>query len=228
METMQRALHTIEEGATEVINEVNAECNPVHCLPIEEIKTAGAAFNVKEWIHIPYFPAFHRPAWMLRYILGPYDEEWSTSAVADIQAGLTVLMTLIPQALSQAQLANMPPIYGLYTAIIPTASYAFFGSSMQLTVGPTALISLMTGSLLTKYGVDSEVDLDLAVDTCAQAAFCVGTIIMGLGVLNLGHLINFMSKPVMAGFTTGAAFTIGLTQIKNAVGFYLCSAYFWD
>jgi MFS superfamily sulfate permease-like transporter len=128
---------------------------------------------------------------------------------------------LLPQALSQAQLANLPPIYGLYTSIIPTATYAFFGSSMILTVGPTALISLLTGSLLTKYGIDAKEDLDLALDTAAQAAFCVGFIIAILGVLNMGNLINFMSDAVMAGFTTGAALIIGLTQIRSAVGYKL-------
>jgi MFS superfamily sulfate permease-like transporter len=156
---------------------------------------------------------------MLRYVLGPYNTEWAESITADLQAGFTVLMTLIPQALSQASLATMPPIYGLYTSIIPTATYAFFGSSMQLTIGPTALISLMTATLLSQYGVDSESDLELAVDTCAQAAFCVGVLITGLGILNLGSLINFMSQPVMAGFTTGAALTIGITQLRSATGF---------
>ncbi len=92
---------------------------------------------------------------------------------------------------------------------------------MILTVGPTALISLLTGSLLTKYGIDAKEDLDLALDTAAQAAFCVGFIIAILGVLNMGNLINFMSDAVMAGFTTGAALIIGLTQIRSAVGYKL-------
>ena len=109
-------------------------------------------------------------------------------------------------------------MYGLYTSIIPTAVYALFGSSTALTVGPTSLISLLTGSLLTKYGVDYRADLDLAVDTAAQAAFCCGLIIAILGLLNLGNLINFMSHPVMIGFTTGAAMIIGLTQLKYAFG----------
>jgi sulfate permease, SulP family len=113
----------------------------------------------------------------------------------------------------------MPPITGLYSGILPTALYAFFGSSMQLTIGSTALISLMTGSLLTKYGVDWEEDYDLALDTAAQAAFCVGVLITILAFFNLGHLIHFIANPVMSGFTTGAALTIGLNQIKASVGF---------
>lgn len=205
----------IEDGVTELVTEVYEECNPLSYLNAN----ANQSFNIKQYIHIPYLPALHRPGWMVRYILGPYDEWWAESLVADIQAGLTVLMTLIPQALSQAQLAGMPPIYGLYTCLIPSSTYTFFGSSMQLTVGTTALISLMTGTLLTKYEVDADVDVMYAVDTCAQAAFCVGIIILGLGFLNMGHLINFMSEPVMLGFTTGAALTIGLTQLRGALGF---------
>lgn len=112
----------------------------------------------------------------------------------------------------------MPPIYGLYTSLLPSATYALFGSSMQLCVGPTALISLLTGSILTKYGIDPFTDLELAVDTCAQAAFCCGVIITVCGILNLGNVINFMSHPVMSGFTTGAACIIGLTQMKAAFG----------
>jgi MFS superfamily sulfate permease-like transporter len=92
---------------------------------------------------------------------------------------------------------------------------------MQLTIGPTALISLMTGNLMTHYDVDYNEDYDLALDTAAQAALCVGIIITILGFLNLGHLIHFIAYPVMSGFTTGAAFTIGLTQLRSAVGFCL-------
>ncbi len=121
--------------------------------------------------------------------------------------------------MSQAQLANLPPVYGLYTSIIPTITYAFFGSSMILTLGPTAVISLLTGALLTKYGADYETDLDYALDTAAQASFCVGLIITIIGLVNLGSLIHFIAEPVMTGFVTGCAFVIGITQIKAATGF---------
>jgi MFS superfamily sulfate permease-like transporter len=109
----------------------------------------------------------------------------------------------------------------LYTGILASATYAFFGSSMQLTVGSTALISLMTGEILTKYGVDYEEDLPAALDTAAQAAFTSGLIITVLGILNLGDSIRFVSQPVMSGFTTGAAFTIGLSQLRSGFGFAL-------
>lgn len=130
---------------------------------------------------------------------------------------------LILQGLSQATLANLPPIHGLYAGILASATYAFFGSSLQLTVGSTALISLMTGEIISKYKINYEEDLGLALDTAAQAAFTCGIIVAILGILNLGNTIRFVSQPVMSGFTTGAAMTIGLTQIRAAVGFELQS-----
>jgi hypothetical protein len=151
---------------------------------------------------------------IISYHIMPASQEINTIYICFI---FLILLSYF-QALSQATLANMPPIYGLYTSLIPPCTYAFFGSSMQLCVGPTALISLLMGAILTKYGVDADTDLQLAVDTCAQAAFCSGIIICVCGILNLGNMINFMSHPVMSGFTTGAACTIGLTQMKSAFG----------
>lgn len=92
------------------------------------------------WIHLPYFPAFHRPGWLFRYIIGPYDKEIAQMFVSDFVAGLTVAMTLVPQAISYAGLANMPVINGLYASVLPSATYVFFGSSMQLMVGGQSMI----------------------------------------------------------------------------------------
>ena len=124
----------------------------------------------------------------------------------------------------------MPPIYGLYTSVLTTSTYLFFGSSQQLTVGPTAVVSLLTGTIIAKYCgvynssknlfVDGTTthDVEYAVDTAAQAAFCIGIVIFCLGLVNMGHAINFLSHSVMSGFTSGAALTIGLTQLKSAFG----------
>jgi hypothetical protein len=105
--------------------------------------------GIKTWIHIPYLPAFHQPGWMLAYIGGPYDGAWLESIFADIWAGITVGLTLIPQGLSYATLANLQPIQGLYAAIVPSAMYTFFGSSLQLAVGPVAVVSLLTGQIVS-------------------------------------------------------------------------------
>ncbi len=99
---------------------------------------------------------------------------------------------------------------------------------MQLTVGPTALISLLTGTIISKYCPNYANDPMSALDTAAQAAFCCGIIITVMGILNLGSLINFMSHPVMSGFTTGAALTIGLGQMKGAFGMMVSPAQVGD
>ena len=137
----------------------------------------------------------------------------------DFCAGLTVAFTLIPQALSYAALANLPAINGLYTAILPSTCYVFFGSSMQLAVGPVAVVSLMTGILVSHHQPDYATNTVAAVDTAAQAAFNVGILMTVMGILNLGSFIHFISHPVMSGFTTGAAMSIGLSQLNNAFGF---------
>lgn len=174
---------------------------------------------VLSWFHIPYFPAFHRPGWLLRYLVGPFNKQLLNSLVADFCAGLTVALTLIPQALSYAKLANLPAINGLYAAILPSATYVFFGSSMQLAVGPVAIVSLLTGQIVAKYQPDFATNFVGATDTAAQASLSVGIIMTCMGLLNLGSFIQFISFPVMSGFTTGAAMSIGLSQIKSAFGF---------
>lgn len=113
-------------------------------------------------------------------------------------------------------LAGVPAINGLYSAIAPAFIYAFFGSSMQLGVGPVAIVSLLTSQIVNKYetgGSSTEV-LDITAEICVS----VGLILTILGLLNMGFLVDLISHSVMSGFTTAAAFTIGLSQLPNAVG----------
>ena len=129
-----KAVQKTKEEYVSCYEEVKYECTP-DVRPLSYY-TSLTKHTLRSWIHIPYFPAFHRPGWLMRYVFGPYDEDWVTLFIADFCAGLTVSLTLIPQALSYAQLANLPAINGLYTAILPSVTYVFFGSSMQLAVGP--------------------------------------------------------------------------------------------
>ncbi len=103
--------------------------------------------------------------------------------------------------------------------MLTAAIYIFFGSSMQLCVGPVALVSLLTAQLINKYNIDYVNDPNTAVEFAGEAALAVGTILSIMSILNLGELIRFISHPVMSGFTTGAALIIGLNQIKSAFGF---------
>lgn len=173
----------------------------------------------RRWIHIPYIPALHRPGWLLIYICGPYNHEWAESIVADIVAGLTVGLTLIPQGLSYAQLANLPPICGLYSAVLPAAMYTTFGSSLQLAVGPVAIVSLLVGQIVAQYVPDYATNTADAIDCAAEVALAIGLTLVILSALNMGDFIRFISYPVMSGFTSGAACIIGLNQLKNAFGF---------
>jgi hypothetical protein len=209
--------NAVKESFTESCHEIKEEC----CMPADKLKSNVfyVASEVKSFLHMPYLPSLHSPGWLVRYIVGPHTPTLFEDLFYDISAGITVGLTLIPQSLSYAQLANLPPISGLYASILPIIGYAIFGSSLQLQVGPVALVSLLTSELIIKYGVDYTNDVELALDTAAQAALCCGIILVVMSILNLGRLINFISMPVMSGFTTAAACLIGLSQLKNAFGF---------
>jgi SulP family sulfate permease len=138
-----------------------------------------------------------------------------TSVRADIVAGTTVALVLIPQSMAYAQLAGMPAYYGLYTAFLPVVAGALWGSSRQLATGPVAMISLLAGSVLAPLAaVGSEHYVVLAI----ALTFLVGCIQFGLGVFRMGLIINFLSHPVVSAFTTAAAIIIGLSQLNKLLG----------
>jgi len=133
----------------------------------------------------------------------------------DLLAGLTVAVMLVPQGMAYGLLAGLPPIYGLYAGIVPLLLYAFFGTSRQLSVGPVALVSLL---VLTGVGKFAEPGTPLFVGLAISTALIAGIIQIILGAFRLGFLINFLSHPVISGFTSAAAFIIGLSQIRNLFG----------
>jgi len=122
---------------------------------------------------------------------------------------------LIPQGMAYSMLAGLPPIYGLYASTIPLILYALFGTSRQLAVGPVAMVSLLiatgVGSLAA---TGSEEFIGLAI----LLALMVGVLQFSLGIFRLGFLVNFLSHPVISGFTSAAALIIGLSQLKHLLG----------
>lgn len=128
---------------------------------------------------------------------------------------------LIPQGMAYAMLAGLPPVYGLYAAIAPQIVYAIFGTSRQLSVGPVAMDSLVVAASLT---VIAQVDSSMYIPLALFLAFTLGLIQLGMGVLRLGFLVNFLSKPVISGFTTGAAIITGIYQLKYLFGLELASS----
>ncbi len=134
---------------------------------------------------------------------------------ADFMAGLTVALVLVPQSMAYAQLAGLPPYYGLYAAFLPVMVAALWGSSNQLGTGPVAVVSLLTASALTPFAVlGSEKFVALAV----MLALLVGIVQLCLGLFRLGVVVNFLSHPVIVGFTNAAALIIGLSQINKMMG----------
>ena len=141
-----------------------------------------------------------------------YKKSWLKN---DLFAGMTIGVILIPQGIAYAIIAGLPPIYGLYTAMIPQIVYAILGTSRQLAVGPAAMDSLIVAAGISVLaGIGSEHFIVLAV----LLAFMVGFFQVIFGLFHLGFLVNFLSKPVISGFTTGSAIIIGMNQFGNLFG----------
>lgn len=125
---------------------------------------------------------------------------------------------LIPQGMAYAMIAGLPPVYGLYASTIPLILYALLGTSRQLAVGPVAMVSLLTAAgvaTLAEPGSDTYIALAIAL------ALMVGIIQFLLGAFRLGFLVNFLSHPVVSGFTSAAALIIGFSQLKHLLGISL-------
>lgn len=143
-----------------------------------------------------------------------------TDLRGDLVAGITVAMMLIPQAMSYALLAGLPPYIGLYASVLPLLVYALFGTSRQLAVGPVAMVALLVFSGVSGFAeVGSERYIALAIGL----SLLVGLLQFGMGLFRLGFLTNFMSHPVISGFTSAAALIIGFSQLKHIVGLSLPS-----
>ncbi len=141
-----------------------------------------------------------------------YQKEWLKG---DVSAGLTVGVMLIPQGMAYAMIAGLPPIYGLYASTVPLILYAIFGTSRQLAVGPVAMVSLLTAtgvSVLAEAGTETYIALAISL------ALLVGVIQFVLGLFRMGFLVNFLSHPVISGFTSAAALIIGFSQLKHLLG----------
>lgn len=133
----------------------------------------------------------------------------------DMWAGITVGIMLIPQGMAYAMIAGLPPIYGLYAAFIPQIIYSIFGTSRQLSVAPVAMISLLIGAGISEFAAQgSEAYIKMAI----LLAMIVGVLQLLFGLFRMGFLVNFLSQPVISGYTSSAAIIIGLSQLKHLLG----------
>ncbi len=133
----------------------------------------------------------------------------------DLFAGLTVGIILIPQGIAYAIIAGLPPIYGLYTALVPQIMYAIFGTSRQLATGPVAIDSLIVAAGVSTLAI---ADGENYIAVVLALTLMVGCIQIIVGAFRLGFIVNFLSKPVLTGFVTAAALIIGFNQFKGLLG----------
>ena len=130
----------------------------------------------------------------------------------DFLSGVTVALVLIPQSMAYAQLARLPVYYGLYASVLPPLLGALFGSSRQLATGPVAIVSLMTGAALSPLATAGGPEF---VAYAILLALIVGVFQFLLGVLRLGLVVNFLSHPVVNGFTNAGAIIIATSQLSK-------------
>ncbi len=139
----------------------------------------------------------------------------SEKLAADSVAALIVAIMLIPQGMAYALVAGMPAETGLYASMFGLTLYCFFGTSNTLSVAPVAVISLMTAAALAKLDLQTTADYVAAAFTLT---FLSGVLLMGLGLLRLGFMANFISHPVISAFITASALIITLSQVRHVLG----------
>ncbi|KAL0843045.1 hypothetical protein Bca101_016290 [Brassica carinata] len=179
-------------------------------IPFDDILSRWRAkikrMSLVDWVET-LFPCFR---WIRTY-------RWSEYFKLDLMAGITVGIMLVPQAMSYAKLAGLPPIFGLYSSFVPIFVYAIFGSSRQLAIGPVALVSLLVSNALG--GIADSSEEELHIELAILLALLVGILECIMGLLRLGWLIRFISHSVISGFTSASAIVIGLSQVKYFLGY---------
>lgn len=133
----------------------------------------------------------------------------------DIIAGIVVAVVLVPQGMAYALLAGMPPETGLYASIAPLIIYGLLGSSRVLSVGPLSIVSLLVASSIAAMNPATSAEY---IMMALILALQVGIIKIAMGVFRVGFLVNFLSHPVLSGFTSAAALIIGFSQLKHVLG----------
>jgi MFS superfamily sulfate permease-like transporter len=134
---------------------------------------------------------------------------------ADLLAGITVALILVPQSMAYAQLAGLPVVYGLYASFVPVIIASLWGSSSQLHTGPVAMLSLMSAAALIPFATPGSANF---IELSIMLALMVGILRLALGIFKLGAIINLLSSPVIVGFTNAAALIIGLSQLSKIIG----------
>ncbi|KAI0340645.1 sulfate permease [Trametopsis cervina] len=184
--------------------------------PEEPIPVVGVAHWTRGWFQNPrrgilnyaesLFPILH---WLPRYNLG-----WLSG---DVVAGLTVGIVVVPQSMSYAQIATLPPQYGLYSAFVGVLIYCLFATSKDVSIGPVAVMSL-TVSQIIKHVDQHNPGRWEHPQIATTVAFICGFIVLVIGLLRLGWLVEFIPAPAVSGFMTGSAINIVAGQVAGLLG----------
>jgi len=134
---------------------------------------------------------------------------------SDLLAAVIVTIMLIPQSLAYALLAGLPAQVGLYASMLPLIAYGIFGSSRTLSVGPVAVVSLMTATAIGQIAQTGTIGY---LQAAMLLAFMSGAFLLLMGLLRMGFLANFLSHPVIAGFITASGILIACSQLKHILG----------
>eukprot|EP00055_Hartaetosiga_balthica_P011221 m.50303 g.50303 ORF g.50303 m.50303 type:complete len:646 (+) comp7504_c1_seq2:1188-3125(+) len=146
-----------------------------------------------------------------------YKNDWKDKLLGDLRAGLTIGVLLVPQGLAYALLAELPVQYGLFSAFMPPLIYGLLGSSRELSVAPVAVVSLLTSSGVSQL-YDPQTQTTQYIGATIALSLLLGLIQLSMGVFRLGFIVNFLSHPVLSGFTSASALIIGLSQLKHVLG----------
>ncbi|KAG6783889.1 hypothetical protein POTOM_009571 [Populus tomentosa] len=214
-------------NADHVYPSTNVERAPRVAIPPPQSSVKSLKYNLKE----TFFPddplrQFKNQTTSRRFVLGlkyffPIFD-WAPSYTldflkSDFIAGITIASLAIPQGISYAKLANLPPILGLYSSFIPPLVYAMMGSSRDLAVGTVAVASLLTASMLGNV-VNANENPKLYLHLAFTATFVAGVFQASLGLLRLGFIVDFLSHATIIGFMAGAATVVIMQQLKGILG----------
>ncbi|MGF1688674.1 SulP family inorganic anion transporter [Photobacterium japonica] len=139
---------------------------------------------------------------------------------ADVIAGLTGAIIVLPQGVAYAMIAGMPAEYGLYTCIVPAVIAALFGSSFHLISGATAALSVIVFTTVSQFAAPGS---PLFIQLALTLTLCAGVVQLIMGLLRFGAVVNFVSHSVVLGFTAGAAIVIAVSQLKHLLGLDVAS-----
>ena len=175
----------------------------------------------------PTTSSMPKPAWPARWVpalawLRSYQGAWLRG---DVVAGLTAAAVVVPQAMAYGDIAGLPLVVGLYTALVPLIVYAVMGTSRPLSVTTTSTIAILTAGALHRVAPNGTADALVA--GAATLAFLVGGILLLASVLRLGIVANFISEPVLIGFKAGVGLTIVVDQIPKLLGVHFPKAHFF-